>query len=80
MDQHGQVKCTPRQPDPSIPRVPFMDLTSGYVQRALDHLPKQATMTPWRLHQNYPRDVVMLRYGDLSDEMEFTSHAELALS
>jgi monooxygenase len=79
MDQHGQVACTPRQPDPSIPIVPFMDLTSGYVQRALDILPKQAKRTPWRLHQNYPRDVMMLRYGDLSDEMEFSSHTELAL-
>jgi hypothetical protein len=79
MDLHGQVQCTPRQPDPSIPSVPFMDLTSGYVQRALDILPKQATRTPWRLHQNYPRDIVMLRYGDLAEEMEFSRAAELAL-
>ena len=79
MDLHGQVQCTPRQPDPSIPSVPFMDLTSGYVQRALDILPKQATRIPWRLHQNYPRDVMMLRYGDLAEEMEFSSPAELAV-
>lgn len=77
MDQRGQVQCTPRRPDPSIPRVPFMDLTSGYVQRSLDTLPRQASKTPWRLHQNYPLDVLMLRYGDLAEEMEFSSPARL---
>ena len=29
------------QPDPTVPTEPFLDLASGYVQRAIDKLPKQ---------------------------------------
>jgi monooxygenase len=74
MDEHGYTQCTPRAPDPESERVPFLDLASGYVLRAIDELPKQGTRTPWRLHQSYPRDVLMLRYGTLEDEgIEFSS-------
>ena len=68
MDAHGYRICMPREPDPSMPTTPFLDLDAGYVKRALDTLPKQGANTPWRLHQNYVRDVVMLRYGPLQDD------------
>ncbi len=53
--------------DPSVNEVPLLDFTSGYVQRALDILPKQGDRAPWKLHQNYLRDMPMLRYGRLKD-------------
>ena len=31
-------------------------------------LPKQGRRTPWRLHQNYVRDVRLMRRGPLDDE------------
>ncbi|HSD77370.1 MAG TPA: NAD(P)/FAD-dependent oxidoreductase [Solirubrobacteraceae bacterium] len=68
MEDHGHTTCTPRAPGPSVARRPFLDLTSGYVTRALDRLPKQGARAPWRLHQNYARDVLMLRFGALEDE------------
>ena len=34
-----------------------MDLTSGYVLRALDRLPRQGDRAPWRLKQNYLTDL-----------------------
>jgi monooxygenase len=68
MDARGYRQCTPRAPDPSVPLAPFLDLKSGYVERALDALPKQASKEPWRLYQNYARDVRMFRYGPLEDE------------
>ena len=46
---------------------PFLDLSSGYVQRSLATLPKQGSRTPWRLHQNYLRDVALMRRGPLDD-------------
>ena len=46
---------------------PFLDFSSGYVQRALDALPRQGTTKPWKLHQNYARDMVALRLGRLDD-------------
>jgi monooxygenase len=73
MDKHGYAMCTPRAPDPSLPLEPFIDLKSGYVLRSLGDLPKQGARAPWRLHQNYVRDVRMFRYGGLEDEgMEFS--------
>ena len=36
--------------------------------------PKQGSTTPWRLHQNYARDILMLRRGALDDgAMEYSN-------
>ena len=73
MSSHGYSQATPRAPDPSQPTGPFLDLKSGYVLRALDELPKQGSRAPWRLNQNYPLDVRLLRRGSLEDEgIEFS--------
>ena len=72
MDKNGYAQCTPRVNDESIEAEPVLDFTSGYVQRAIDTLPRQGSKTPWRLHQNYVKDVAMLRFGRLDDgAMEF---------
>jgi cation diffusion facilitator CzcD-associated flavoprotein CzcO len=72
MDQHGYAQCTPRVNDPELAPVPAIDFTSGYVLRALHTLPRQGSKTPWRLHQNYVKDLSMLRFGRVDDgTMEF---------
>jgi monooxygenase len=72
MDRHGYAQCTPRRNDPTLAEEPAIDFTSGYVQRAIHTLPRQGSKTPWRLHQNYVKDLAMLRYGSLEDgAMEF---------
>jgi len=72
MDEHGYDQCTPRVNDPAVESEPVLDFTSGYVQRALDTLPRQGSKTPWRVHQNYVTDLSMLRYGRVDDgTMEF---------
>ncbi len=68
MDERGYAYCTPLAPDPSQPTQPFIDFNSGYVLRSIDAFPRQGTRTPWRLHQNYLRDIRMLRRGALEDE------------
>ena len=68
MDANGYRVVTPRGPDPSQPTQPFLDLRSGYVLRSLDALPKQGDRTPWRLHQNYARDILLLRRGPIEDD------------
>jgi monooxygenase len=74
MDEHGYRQCMPRAPDPSLPTEAFLDLMSGYVLRSVDRFPKQGSRAPWRLHQNYARDILLLRRGTLEDEgMEFSS-------
>jgi cation diffusion facilitator CzcD-associated flavoprotein CzcO len=76
MDDTGVAICTPRAPRPGPPTFPIMDLKSGYVLRAIDSLPKQGACTPWRLHQNYIRDIRMLRHGPVDDEMDFTAASQ----
>jgi cation diffusion facilitator CzcD-associated flavoprotein CzcO len=76
MDHHGYNVCTPRVNDSDIEEEPVIDFNSGYVLRALDALPRQGSKTPWRLHQNYVRDLSMMRYGRVEDgTMEFRSEA-----
>jgi monooxygenase len=73
MDQHGYAQCAPNNRDPSVRPLPFIDFSSGYVQRAIESFPKQGSKTPWRLHQNYALDIVNLRRGGVRDEaMEFS--------
>ncbi|HKE59709.1 MAG TPA: NAD(P)/FAD-dependent oxidoreductase [Pyrinomonadaceae bacterium] len=72
MDQHGYTICTPRVNDADLGSEPVIDFTSGYVVRALPTLPRQGSKTPWRLHQNYVKDLSMMRYGRVNDgTMEF---------
>ena len=73
MDEHGYAYCTPRNHDPSITPEPMIDFSSGYVQRSIDKFPRQGSRPPWRLYQNYPRDILTLRHGSLEDgAMEFS--------
>ncbi|HKV37274.1 MAG TPA: NAD(P)/FAD-dependent oxidoreductase [Pyrinomonadaceae bacterium] len=76
MDQHGYTVCTPRVNDPDIEDEPVIDFSSGYVLRALHTLPRQGSKPPWRLHQNYVKDLSMMRYGRVEDgTMEFGTDA-----
>jgi cation diffusion facilitator CzcD-associated flavoprotein CzcO len=67
MDAGGYRICTPTVSDPSVTEEPLLDFNSGYVLRALDHLPKQGSKEPWKLRQNYPLDLRTLRHGAIAD-------------
>jgi cation diffusion facilitator CzcD-associated flavoprotein CzcO len=72
MDRHGYRTCTPRSRGADIGRAPFVDFTSGYFARALATLPKQGAREPWRVHQDYVKDLIAFRYRALDDGvMEF---------
>jgi cation diffusion facilitator CzcD-associated flavoprotein CzcO len=66
MRARGYVQVTPRR-DPTMAETPVFEFTSGYVQRALSHLPKQGDRAPWRLYQNYVKDLMSLRHGRVND-------------
>jgi monooxygenase len=79
MDKHGYRQCTPRKNDPTVTELPFIDFTSGYVQRAIDKFPKQGSKTPWKLYQNYLLDIFTLKFGKLEDgAMEFSGSGSTA--
>lgn len=72
MDENDFRIAVPRIKDSSIEAEPVLDFNSGYVLRALKTLPRQGSKTPWRLHQNYVKDLKMMRYGRIDDgTMEF---------
>jgi cation diffusion facilitator CzcD-associated flavoprotein CzcO len=74
MDAIGMRQCTPRDPARRVGEAPFLDLTSGYIRRAADRIPKQGDRVPWKLYQNYLLDLALLRYGKLEDGyLEFSS-------
>ncbi|HUR41642.1 MAG TPA: NAD(P)/FAD-dependent oxidoreductase [Verrucomicrobiae bacterium] len=67
MDANGYRQCTPRRTDPTLKEEPIIDFSSGYVQRSIDQFPRQGNKVPWKLHQNYVKDLFNLRYGSLDD-------------
>ncbi len=74
MDKHGYRQVTPHLNDPDVEDLPLLDLSSGYVLRALDRFPRQGSKLPWRLYQNYLFDMLMIRFGAIKDEaLEFKS-------
>ena len=42
-------------------------LSSGYIQRAADNLPRQGSKRPWKVVHDYVRDVPVLRYSPIED-------------
>ena len=74
MKKHGYAQCTPRLNDPSISEEPWVDFSSGYIQRTMHLFPKQGSKAPWKLRQNYARDIMTLRFGRIDDGvMEFSN-------
>jgi len=51
----------------SVTESPMFDFTSGYVMRSANLLPKQAQESPWRVYQNYFKDLVSMRLRPLRD-------------
>ncbi|MBZ2190405.1 NAD(P)/FAD-dependent oxidoreductase [Alcanivorax sp. JB21] len=76
MDKTGTRQCTPRMRDASVVETPFLDMRSGYIQRAANRFPKQGSKAPWKVLQNYLFDLAQLRYTKVDDgSMEFSNPA-----
>ncbi len=67
MKKTGLRQATPQNVDPDVEELPWLTLSSGYVQRAMGRFPKQGSKAPWRLYQNYALDMMNLRYSTLED-------------
>lgn len=82
MGDEGYDMATPEPREDPGPTAPWLDFSSGYVQRAVDRFPKQATRGPWRYNQNYTRDLREMKLGKLDDgELRFsrvTANVEMA--
>jgi cation diffusion facilitator CzcD-associated flavoprotein CzcO len=76
MDRHGYAACTPRNRDPAVTGVPFAELTSGYILRAVGQFPSQGSKDPWRREQSYTQNRRAMRRARLDDPaLEFSRAA-----
>ena len=74
MDKKGYANCCPRTAEHVEPDGDWLDFTSGYVKRSMHKFPKQGSRDPWRNTQNFPKDVLAIRWGNIDNkELKFTS-------
>jgi monooxygenase len=73
MEKTGARRCMPRVRYADMAAKAWVDFSSGYFQRSLDKLPKQGSRKPWKLHQNYVRDLLAMKFASVEDgAMEFS--------
>ena len=75
MDANGHNICYPQNRNPQMATQPLWAIGAGYVQRAIDHFPRQGEDGPWRMTMDYNADAKMLRDGPVEDEnLRFSSN------
>ncbi len=67
MKKNGFAQATPRNNDASVTEQPWVDFSSSYLARSMHLFPKQGSRAPWKLYQNYPKDIMLLRFGKVDD-------------
>ncbi|MEV6205674.1 NAD(P)/FAD-dependent oxidoreductase [Kitasatospora sp. NPDC051914] len=76
MDAQGWDACRPEPADPAMPTQPFLSFGAGYIQRAVDRLPRQGDRMPWLTSMDYQADVRLLRADSVLDpELHFSRAA-----
>lgn len=67
MEVRGVAVATPRRGDANIEEMPFLNLSAGYIQRAIHMLPRQGVAEPWKLYQNYILDYALMKLRKIDD-------------
>jgi cation diffusion facilitator CzcD-associated flavoprotein CzcO len=67
MDRGGYAYCTPHNTDPTVIPDANPPLSSGYMLRGKHLMPKQGSKRPWKLYQNYAKDMLALRFATIDD-------------
>lgn len=74
MDENKYGTFTPVIVNKDMKRVPFVDLSPGYVQRGLAQFPKAGTEGPWEFQHDYEFDLERLNKGPVVDKaLQFTA-------
>jgi len=70
----GMTVATPVPGPDIVPERLAFDLSSGYVQRSADAMPKSGSRSPWKVTANYALDTIELRFGKIDDgELRFST-------
>jgi cation diffusion facilitator CzcD-associated flavoprotein CzcO len=75
MEAQGYDVCVPEAPE--METRPLLDFAAGYVQRAIDDLPRQGDRYPWLMSMAYRDDVKLIRGGEVVDEHLRFSQAQV---
>jgi cation diffusion facilitator CzcD-associated flavoprotein CzcO len=67
MASRGQAVVVPILDDPDMERLPLLDLSAGYVQRAIAAFPKAGSRGPWTVRMAYEQDAARLRHGPVEN-------------
>ncbi|HQU85005.1 MAG TPA: NAD(P)/FAD-dependent oxidoreductase [Pyrinomonadaceae bacterium] len=68
MKQNNYEVCVPEFDHENLSSERFLDFDANYILRAEKILPKQGSKAPWKVYQNYLKDVFALKYGSITDE------------
>ena len=63
-----RAACRPVLPANGMTLRPLFDFGAGYIRRAVDELPRQGDIDPWRMSMRYRDDLALLRDGPVLDE------------
>jgi monooxygenase len=81
MKASGTVVATPVPGADVTAERTMMDLSSGYVQRGANALPKSGSRAPWKVTANYALDTMELRFGKVDDgELIFSKARAVAVA
>ena len=77
MDRKSVRQVTPKSFDATAV-APFVEnFNPGYMQRAIANWPKQGSNAPWRVYQNYIRDIISLKWSRIDNPaLEFSNPPE----
>ncbi|HFC11248.1 MAG TPA: NAD(P)/FAD-dependent oxidoreductase [Anaerolineae bacterium] len=67
MQRKQYAVCVPRFDSDKLQTERLLDFDAGYILRAEAILPKQGSKSPWKVYQNYIRDLFLLKYGRVKD-------------
>jgi monooxygenase len=73
MDAQGFTVCVPETGSGMTSTRPFLDFGAGYIQRAMENMPRQGDRWPWLTSMGYRDDVRLLRRGRVAEpELHFS--------
>ncbi|WP_185770551.1 flavin-containing monooxygenase [Corynebacterium anserum] len=75
MEKRNQRFATPLLPQGVKAELPLLEMSSGYIQRSVDELPRQGESDPWRIKHDYVYESRRLLSSDRDHDMAFDSDA-----
>jgi hypothetical protein len=74
MDKKGLRQVTPTSKNEKAAANFVEKFSPGYMERAVADWPKQGSKSPWRVYQNYFRDMASLKWAAIDNQaLEFSN-------